>query len=894
MQMGIKNILFSVGILLPLTLFSQNITGYVSDNNNIPIAFSTVCLLQPNDSSVVNYSATDKDGVYELNVPHEGLYLFKVTHIGYHPFWDKIQLVRGKESKLNAKMEENPQMLDAVIVKGVYKGVRYRNDTIKYDTKAFTDGSEIVLGDVLNKLPGIEVDGKGHVKAQGKDVEKILLNGQDYFANSPQLATKNLSADIAETVEVLNNYSEYSILSGFQSNEQTVINVGVNKSKYGKISGNVISGGGVNDRFHSNANLMQLRPKSMVSFVGAVNNTGDEVFSTNDYLKLQGGVNEVIGKNGKFELSEEERRLLFPPNNMYSKTNVLSALNFSYQPKSSFKMNSYVLFNADKTKSEDINNYRYFLDDQQILSALETMESQNRNNLISGYLKLEYSPNKASSLAYKGTISSSTMKENVLLKNMVDGATSFSKELKQVRPVRTSHQLMFMKAFGKNVLLTNARFTYSNISSDFYLATDSLSLPVDFQKYEDIYLGKQKAKTNKIAGELASSLFYKISKSYFVQPQVGINYNYQNLNAEILDGADRRLMLSGDNSLINKPTSKNYDLFSGVSLIKNKGFFRFKLGLGLHHLLQDGGIKNKIKEKQTTELTPFTELSFVFSPKHRLNMTFSKLIYSNDIECFTDSIFLNSSKSYRSKSLVNQYYNNKYIAAFNYNYFDSFSDITIILIGAYEKEEDKVTTNYIQDGITSQNQYVISPSINNIFGNLYLSKGLGFIPWRAIFNGTISNKKRYNFLSMNRNKIRSMRCAANIKLQSNYDFFLNAELLAEVEHVNNDASITQDVEFNVQRYSGKLKYKVNENLYMEAELQYLKNRLPSYSQELFQLNTFVKYDFSKKISIQLKGVNMLHLDNLNWSTISYMQNYELEKHYRKIPGNILLSLKYNL
>lgn len=891
--MGIKNFLFIIGTLLPLTLSSQNVTGYVSDNNNIPVAFSTVSLLHPNDSSVVSYSATDKNGLYKLNAPNEGEFLLKVTYIGFHPFWGQVKLQKGKESQLNVNLEENPQMLDAVIIKGVYRGVRDSNDTIKYDTKAFTDGSEVVLGDVLNKLPGIEVDTKGNVKAQGKDVEKILLDGQDYFANNPQLATKNLSADIAETVEVLNNYSEYSILSGFQSNEQTVINVGVNKSKYGKISGNIIAGGGLKDRYNSNANLMQLRSKSMVSFIGAVNNTGDEVFSTDDYFKLQGGINEVIGKSGKFELSEEERRLLFPPNNTYSKTNGLSALNFSYQPKSSFKMNSYVLFNADRAKSEDINSYRYFIGDQQILPVLETVESKNRNNLISGYLKLEYSPDKTLSLAYKGTVSSSTMKGNIMLNNIVDDATSFSKELKHIKPVRTNHQLMLMKALGKNVLLTNARFTYSNVPSDFHLTTDSLFLPVDFQKYENLYSGRQKARTNKITGEFSSSLFYKMSKSYFIQPQIGINYNYQNLNTGILSGVDNSVILSDGNPLINKLTSKNYDLFSGVSLIKNKGFFRFKLGIGLHYLFQDGEIKSKIKEKQIAEITPFSEFSLVFSPKHRLNTAFSKLISSNDVEYFTDSIFLNSSKSYRSKSLVNQYYNHKYIAALNYNYFDSFSDITVIMTGAYEKEEDKVTVDYIQDGITSKNQYVISPSIDNIFGNLYLSKGLGFIPWRATLNGTVSNKQYYNFLSGNKNKIISGRYASNIKLQSNYDFPLNAELFAEVEHVNNNASITQDVIFNVQRYGGKLKYKANKSLYMEAELQYVKNRLPSYNQELFQLNAFVKYDFSKKASIQLRGVNMLHLDNLNWSSVSYTQNYELERHYRKIPGNILLSLKYN-
>jgi hypothetical protein len=731
------------------------------------------------------------------------------------------------------------------------------------------------------------------VKAQGKEVSKILLDGQDYFASNPQMATKNLGADLAETVEVLTNYSEFSLLSGFQSNEQTVINVGVNKNKYGKISGNIVSGGGYQNKYSVSTNLMQLRSKSMISLIGAVNNTGDQVFSTDDYFRLRGGINEVFGKTGTFELSEEERRLLFPRNNTYEKVEGLSALNFSYQPTSAFKMNSYLLFNANKASSEDLNNYRYFLHSQQTLTAVETVKAENRNDLASGYLKMEYSPSKTLSIGYKATVSSSAIKENKLFNNVMEDNASFSKEYRDIKPMRTNHQFMLMKAFGKNVLLVNTKFAYSNIPLKLDFATDSLLLPIPFEEEVDgLYYGRQKVKTNKMTGEMSASLFYRINKNYFLQPQIGFNGDYQKIKTGIYNGIHHRFM--ENDSLTNRQTVVNNDLFSAFSLIKNKGLFRFKLDAGVHYLHQNGDIKNRISENNTVQFTPSAELSLVFSPKHRLNTTFSKFVSSNDVDYFMDYIFIDSYKSYHLKSVINQFYSHKYQTKLNYNFFDSFSDVTLIFNGVYEKEKNGMTTDYTQNGIISKAQYVASPPTQNIWNNLNLTKGLGFIPWRLTVNGTFTNKLFYNYLSGNENQIRSNRYASNLKLQSNYNFPLNAELFAEIEHVDNKASITRNVMFNVQRYGGKLKYEANENLYMEAELQYMKNRLPSYNQELYRLNAFIKYGLSKTISLQLRANNILNMKNMEWSSVSYTQNYEVEQRYRQIPGNLLLSLKYSL
>lgn len=882
--------LLFLSLFFSLNTFAQTITGNVSDGDHKLIAYAAVNILQKNDSSIVNYATTNDHGFYKISLSTEGEFILKVSSLGYASTYQKVVLVKGQDTHANIVLMEKPYSLKEVTVKGHYRGVRYGNDTIRYDVKAFTDGSEVVLGDVLSKLPGIEVDSKGSVKAQGKNVDKILLDGQEYFAGNAQMATKNLSADIAESVEVLNNYSEYSMLGGFQSSEQTVINVGVNKSKYGKISGDVTGGAGVDNRYNLKGNLMQLNSKSMISVLGALNNTGEEVFNIDDYFRLQGGINEVMGKSGKIDLSEEEQRLLFPQNNTYSRDNGLFAINYSYQPKSNFKLNTYVLYNKDKTKSEESNNYKYYLSNKSVFKTQESIQSVNNNSLTSGYLKLNYSPSKTFSLVYKGLISGSQMKEESEYNNLMDNSQINTNGRKNIMPIRTQHRAMMMKSFGKNILLTNARINYNNNPLRYNIVTDSLLLPIPLTQEEELYYGEQKTRKSTLSGEISAAYFYRINKSYFLQPALGVDYESQKYTSDIYDKAAGSSLLLQDDSLHNDLISRNYDYYGSLDLIKNTGFLRFKVGLSAHVYNQVGNIKYKINDRNLFRMNPLIEMSLVFSPKHRLSTAFSRKFSSNDIEGYIDGITFNSYNSYNRESNLNRFFNYRYTGNFSYNYFDAFSNTTIIASGAYEKERNNKTLDQLQKGALTETNYTTSSPTENLFASLYITKGLDFIPWLIDINASYSNRNYNSYLSGNLNKIETERITTQANLHSRYDFPLNAEFWAKIEHVTNSATLTNDAMYNIQKYGTKLKLKASEKLYIESELEFIQNKLPSYKQNVYMLNGMIKYSFNKKMAVQLKGYNMLNIKNQTWRSLSFSNNYEVERYYHQIPGYVILSM----
>ncbi|MDR3227093.1 MAG: carboxypeptidase-like regulatory domain-containing protein, partial [Prevotellaceae bacterium] len=342
---------------------TNSVKGRVVNEKNETLNFATIILLSAKDSATVKYTTTDNNGAYKLPQIPNGQYLVEVHHTGYSTQRTKIGVFGNNNLDVNFSMKTEITELDAAKVKANYNGVEFSGDTIRYNPLAYTDGSEVTLGDMIGKLPGIKVDDSGKIQAQGKDVDAVLIEGRDLFSGNTQVPLQNLPAGIAEKVEVVNNYSEYDIMKGFQSYEKTAINVKVNKSFWNKITGNISVAGGVQDKYYTKNNLIRLMPKFMASVTLSGNNTGESLLQFDDYLKMNGGLNEFATGNNTFSFTfgENEASLLMPINqNTYSNSNNLAVVNISAQPSEKFKINTYGLFNMYKSKDEDESQYTYF------------------------------------------------------------------------------------------------------------------------------------------------------------------------------------------------------------------------------------------------------------------------------------------------------------------------------------------------------------------------------------------------------------------------------------------------------------------------------------------------------------------------------------------------------
>jgi|GEM_PF-1518552 len=889
--------LFCLFVIYSLPVKAQStISGKVTDEKGEAIAYATVTLLQWNDSSIITYAITNEEGRYRISASPDTTCRIQVRSLG---FLTQTKQVAPRENhatrEIDFVMKENTIGLQTVTVKGQMKGIQFKEDTVRYNPKAFTDGSEVVLGDVLNKLPGIEVDQKGNIKAQGEQVKKLLLNGQDFFSGNTQLATKNLPADIAENVEVLNNYSEYSLLKGFQSHEETAINIGVNKEKLGKISGNLSAGGGIEDKYHFKGNLMQIKPKLMTSVIGALNNTGDEVFSIEEYIRLQGGVDEVLGSRGNqssIELSKEEQNLLMPKNNTFSRRNGLAALNFSYQPEPSLKINSYLLFNGNKEKAKDDNKYTYYLPKNENLITTKQLESNGNNRIYSGYLKLDYQPSPSFSLTYKGNLSNTEMDRTSNITNRMGIQQVDALDRQDAESFSTRHNTTMIKSIGENLLIGNLSFAYSNKPVNYRMNTDSLLLPLPISSIDEWYYGRQNTRLKQTSGDIDLSFLYKINNSFFLRTALHVNITSQSYYSAIYqDIPGLPPVKLTDDSLRNRISPDMYGYSTGLNLIKNKGLVRFKLGASVNCYDLSTG-RMKVNDKTTWKLNPQADISLFFSQKHILSVSCSRSDSPVSADAFIQGIVFDSYQAYSHNSQMYNLFSTTYNVNLSYRIFDMFSNTMFILAGGYNKFRHKSTNNYSQDGLLTVYQPIHSPPGKNKFGKLYLSKGLGSIPWTIKLTGSYNNNSFYTQSYGTGNKIKTENTNAKIQLISNYRHLINAECQAAIEYSENQSSIGSGSTQKVQRYAGKLKLNVTRHFFADTGLEYVINDSPGSTRHLYYLNASLRYTFNKNTELELAGVNLFNLHEQNWDMISYNGVYLAKRHFRQIPGNIMLKMNY--
>jgi len=219
--------------------FSQtiNFSGTVKDSLGTGLEMANIIALNAQTKSLDSYCVTNHKGYYKLSLKANTTYNIKVSFLGCTPGEYTITTSDADQLKNITLLEEN-SLLSEVNVS--YKmPVSVRGDTIVYDTDSFTTGTEKKLKDVLVALPGVELNDDGQIEVEGKKVQKVMVEGKDFFDGDSKIATENIPADAIDKVEVLRNYNEISQMKGLTNDTD---NIAMNiKLKYYIIKGQDIA-----------------------------------------------------------------------------------------------------------------------------------------------------------------------------------------------------------------------------------------------------------------------------------------------------------------------------------------------------------------------------------------------------------------------------------------------------------------------------------------------------------------------------------------------------------------------------------------------------------------------------------------------------------------------------
>jgi hypothetical protein len=290
-------------ILMSLTAHGQKtaVKGRVIDSAaQKGLAYATVSLVKAKDSTLVTFARADSAGYFKLTGVEGGSYLISSSYVGHVPVWKPV-VVTAATSVFDAGVV---YMADTSSLTGVYvlakrPPVEINNDTLEFNTENFKTQPNAVVEDMLKKMPGVTVESDGTVKVNGQTVKRVLVNGREFFTGDIKMATKNLSADAVDKVQVFDKKSDQSTFTGVDDgNTEKTINLKLKKDRNNALFGKVTAGAGNDGRYDAQANINKFKGNEQASFIGMANNTNRQGFSLMDVLNFTGELSRGMRNGG--------------------------------------------------------------------------------------------------------------------------------------------------------------------------------------------------------------------------------------------------------------------------------------------------------------------------------------------------------------------------------------------------------------------------------------------------------------------------------------------------------------------------------------------------------------------------------------------------------------------
>jgi uncharacterized membrane protein YgcG len=288
--------IYSLLLLVLVTCFANaqnkvSVHGTIVDSaSKQPLSDATVSLILQTDSSQSAFSIADAKGHFSLkNIP-ASKYILQVTFTGYRIFDTTLRLTVDKPviEMGTISMTKQSDMLQEVIVQR--PPIIIKKDTVEFNASAFKTKPNATVEDLLKKLPGVEVDKDGNVTNQGEQITKVYVDGKEFFSNDPKLATKNLTADMVESVQVFDDMSDQAKFTKIDDgSKQKTINIKLKKDKKKGYFGRANVGAGTSDRYNGSLLFNDFKQNTQMSVLGGANNVNVSGFTSSDMFNTGGG-----------------------------------------------------------------------------------------------------------------------------------------------------------------------------------------------------------------------------------------------------------------------------------------------------------------------------------------------------------------------------------------------------------------------------------------------------------------------------------------------------------------------------------------------------------------------------------------------------------------------------
>ena len=852
--------------------------GIIKDSIGNPLEMANVIALDTVAKRVASYGFSDDKGNFKLELKNNTTYNIKISYVG---FKDISEFLKTKETNIskNYTMSEDT-MLDGINIVSTMP-VTIKGDTIIYNADSFTNGSERKLEDVLKKLPGVEVNDAGEIEIEGKRVEKVMIDGKDFFDGDSKLATKNIPSNAVDKIQVLRNYSDVGQLSGVQNNQDRfAINIKLKEGKKNFWFGDILAGAGSapdENLYLLQPKLFYYTPKYTINIIGDVNNLGEVVLSRSDLRNFGGGFRSQSPSNGT-NINLGNTGIGFVNANARNANKIetkLTALNFSYSPNKKLDLSGFLIFSNNSNGQRSINNIDYIspntpddivdnLSDQTSNSGIfkfSTIYKKDFNNQLNYDVFANFSNEYTTDDVNSVVLSNIAENERATPFNINQNLSYFyTANEKSIFALEMKHLLKDEDPFYAASLENDPNNNDDLQNDGFDDAAETLGLNRDNTFYS--LQQDRRVKSNQLDAKL--DYYYILNSTSNLNFVSGTILSSQSFNSRFFQTLDNGSSLDPnpnipgiDNEQSTNDTQYDFvDIYAGLRYRLKSGIFTFTPGFTLHsYNSKNTQYGSEVFQDKFSKFLPEFELIAQFKRSESLTFKYKKEVNFTDVSQIARGIVANSYNSFfgGNADLVNASFHN---LSLNYRSYNLFDGTNVFGRVSYRKTSNQVNRNTIFE---PRSVVSSSTSINSPFDNENLSAfgsvGKTVKKIRTSLGGNYSYNKTYQFINSTENTNESFTKGLNTSIGTNFTKAPNVSLsyrlnLSEQKnssrdfnikttthapsinfdaYIWNSVTVRSDFAFNEVRQDGNLQ---NSFKIWNAKLAYRKDRDAKWEYEI--------------------------------------------------------------
>ncbi len=773
--------------------------------------------------------------------------------------------------------------------------VTIQGDTIVYNTDSFVSGTEKKLGDVIKKLPGLEINDDGEIEAEGKKVGKIMVNGKDFFDGDTKLATKNIPANAVSKVEVLRNYSEVSQLSGVTNNQDNVaINIKLKEGKERFWFGEMTAGLGLDNTFLAHPKLFYYSPKLSVNVITDFNNIGELPFTPRDYFNFTGGMSNFSRGGGtQFNATNNSLGISLLQNNRAKAIDTkFGATNFNYTVNESLDLSGFAIYSYTGTQLEVLTNRQFIVTDQREQSTTNT---DQKATLGLAKFSSRYKPSALLQWDYDVLLKDSSQEEERMLSSQALVSEDIVENKTQDPITVTQNTGLYYTLSDQHIFAFQAQHMYQK-EDPFYNAVRTQEpfngvLPLEGNGLGFNINQSQLVTTNKLDAKL--DYYWVTGAKSNLNFTLGTILSQQDFDSDIFEVLEGGTSMPLSQDLFKNRVGFNFtDLYAGFHYKVIAGKFTLNPGFNVHSYRSENSQLGTKVTKTLTNLVPDLFVNLQLRKTENIRMNYSISREFTDINNLAAGyVFSNYNAIYQgNRELESALYHN---ASLNFFSFNMFNFQNIFANFAYNKRIDAFKNSGVISGINQVNTTInaalpdetFSGSANyqRTFGKLKVSSRANFSS--SLLNNVINNTPRVSksFTQTYRGSLATnFRSAPNVELGYSYSVndYNNAGRLStfytDQPFVKLDMQFLKSfiftADYDYYHYRDAAKTADNEYAFLNANLSFQKPES--------------KWEYSLQVSnaLNTEALNQDGFNDLFISSTAYMVQ----------PRYVVFKIKYEL